>query len=104
MGKFGVIHLSGGDDPARWSHMAVLSNLTPNVKPSYFSWQMLVSGLLGVDQNLGIKEGGGTDAGVMEGSEPGTEMEKYGGGGEVAQITDIRGTMRGLEDGRRRST
>ncbi|KAJ7285541.1 hypothetical protein C8J57DRAFT_1215953 [Mycena rebaudengoi] len=33
MGKFGIIHLNGGDNPARWSHMAVLSNLTPDVKP-----------------------------------------------------------------------
>ncbi|KAJ7223819.1 hypothetical protein C8J57DRAFT_1022661, partial [Mycena rebaudengoi] len=36
MGKFGVIHIDGGDDPAGWSHMTVLSNLTPEVEPGYF--------------------------------------------------------------------
>jgi hypothetical protein len=32
-----------------------------------------------VDQKLGIKEGGGTDVGVVEGSESEAEMEVIGG-------------------------
>jgi hypothetical protein len=36
-----------------------------------------------VDQNLGIKEGGGTDAGVIKGSESEMEMEVIGGDGDL---------------------